>query len=362
MESIGRLAGGVAHDFNNMLSAILGFASVAREELAATDPVRDDLDQVVEAAQRAGRLTSQLLAFGRRQLLSPARFEIDDLVGEVTRLLRRVVPEVVSLTVLKCDKATTVMADRVQIEQVLVNLVINACDAMPAGGALRISTRVDAAGPDGGGGGEWIVLAVDDTGTGMDEDTLRHAFEPFFTTKPVGRGTGLGLSTAYGIVEQSGGRLIARSELGRGSTLEVWLPRVQATPAARPDHPAPSRFLAGQGTVLVVEDEALVRRLVVQVLQRAGYSVLEAAHPGEALLVSERHAGPIHLLLSDLVMPLMGGAELWERLRGERPETKVLFTSGHAEIGAGEPSAAELLRKPFAPSLLLERVRDVLEG
>jgi signal transduction histidine kinase/CheY-like chemotaxis protein len=371
LEAVGRLAGGIAHDFNNMLSGILGFGGMIRDSLQKNDPLQEDLEEILVAAKRAATLTGQLLAFSRKQVLAPMELDLNLVVEDLERMLHRLIGEDIELCPLLRPGLGRVWADPGQIEQVLANLVVNARDAMPGGGQLTIETgnadlsEVETRRIGLNRSGAHVMLLVRDNGCGMDQDTLGRVFEPFFTTKAAGKGTGLGLSTAYGIIKQSGGGIDVQSERGVGTTFKVFLPRIQATgevTTTRAKEVAPS--LAGSDTVLVVEDERVVRHLVVRVLERAGYKVLSAGHPGEALLTCEAHEEPIHLLVTDVVMPQMSGPEIAARLLKLQPEMKVLFTSGHTDdvvlrSGVARDEAA-FLKKPFTVSELLSRVREVL--
>ncbi len=374
MESIGRLAGGVAHDFNNLMTAILGHAELAQLGLPKDDPTQDHLEQIREAVGRAALLTRQLLAFSRRQLLEPRLVDLNQLVRAMDRWLRRSLGEDVELGTVTGDDPLTVRVDPVQIEQVLVNLAVNARDAMPAGGRLTLRTsrlRVVEPGtppepelrP-----GDYALLEVADTGHGLSEEARNHLFEPFFTTKEPGKGTGLGLATAYGIVRQHQGRITVRSEPGRGATFTICLPAVAAEDAAIA--PAPARHSAevhaGHETVLVVEDDPAVRPVVVEQLRQFGYTVLEAACAEEAERRLAEHPGAsVDLLLSDVVMPRVGGRELAERLRRRLPRLRVLLVSGYAEDAALSTQAAAdgmaFLGKPFNRQALGRKIRELLD-
>jgi two-component system cell cycle sensor histidine kinase/response regulator CckA len=368
MEGIGRLAGGVAHDFNNLLTVILSNARFAEDEIPQGSPLRELVAPIREAAQRGTALTRQLLAFARKQVVSPVILDLNGVVRGVGRLLQRLLGETVTIGVRLAPDLWRVRIDPGQLEQVLVNLAVNARDAMPGGGRLSISTANTAldgaeARAFGLAPGEYVRLDVSDTGHGMDEATLRRAFEPFFTTKGE-RGTGLGLATCLGIVEQAGGSIRAESAPGKGASFHVVLPRhaPEAAPAARePEATAPR---AGPATVLLVEDDESVRRAAVQSLRRAGYGVLSAASGPEALRVAADHAGPIDLLLSDVVLPGMSGRELAERLRALRPEVRVLFTSGYAEDEVLRTAAADgsvpILPKPYVPEELVRWVSGIV--
>jgi two-component system cell cycle sensor histidine kinase/response regulator CckA len=371
MEAVGRLAGGVAHDFNNLLTAIRGNADLVLLDLADDHPVREDVEEIRRASDRAASLTRQLLAFSRRQVLQPTRHSLNATVREMQKMLRRLIGEDVHLQVALDPGLDTVRVDPGQMEQVVLNLAVNARDAMPGGGELTIETanvELDTAfarrhpfvlpGP-------YVCLSVRDTGTGMDRETLEQAFEPFFTTKPPGRGTGLGLSTVYGIVKQSEGYVFLESEPGTGTVVSVYLPRAQAPddePAGGGDGGGALR--KGAGTVLLVEDEVAVRNLAKRVLQRGGYQVLEAHDGYQALRVASAHDGPIDLLLSDVVMPRMGGRELARRLRDARPGVRVLFVSGYAGVEPARDAVPlageEVLEKPYSPESLARAVHDAL--
>jgi len=369
MEAVGKLAGGIAHDFNNLLTAISGYAEAIREAVPPVGEVRADVDEVLKAADRAASLTRQLLAYSRQQVLSPRVLDLASVVEQFGGMLRRLIGEDVRLVIEHDAGDTNVRVDRSQLEQVILNLVVNARDAMPAGGTLTITTRaveVDEAlarsqmdlepGP-------YVALAVQDTGIGMAGEVQRRAFDPFFTTKAPGKGTGLGLSTVYGIVKQSGGTVWLESAPGAGTTVSIYLPRVAEAPDAVVTAPA-EPAAAPRGTVLVVEDERMVRDLVRRTLARVGYQVLEAVDGEAALALARATSGPIDLLLTDVVMPRLGGRELATRLQAERPGLRVLFMSGYAsDVGELQhlvSGAGDFLQKPFAPSRLLERVGALL--
>ncbi len=367
MEAVGRLAGGVAHDFNNLLTVILGGVELARQE---TGPAADrTLNDVREAGERAAVLTRQLLAFSRRQVTTPTVMDVNQLVGGLESMLGRLIGERVRVVARPGGGAMTVRADRGQLEQVLVNLVINARDAMPEGGTIIIETETVtlseeyARTREDTTPGEYVALAVSDTGTGMTDEVKQHLFEPFFTTKEHGRGSGLGLATCYGIVKQSGGHIAAYSELGVGTTMRVYLPLVhEAADAAI--RPAP----AGQGgdeTILLVEDEPEVRRVGARMLRGRGYRVLEAPDGEAALALIATYAETIHLLLTDVVLPGLGGRELAERVTRERPAIRVLFASGYTDDVVLQhqlvTDAVAFIEKPFTAAALGRKVRDVLD-
>src|SRR5229473_2598307 len=372
MEAVGRLAGGIAHDFNNILTAITGYADLLLEDLAATDPRRQDADEIHKAADRAAGLTRQLLAFSRQQVMQPTVLEVNKLVSDLEKMLHRLLGEDVELSTRLAPTTGRVKADPGQLEQVIMNLAVNARDAMPNGGKLTLETgnvnldEAYAADHYPARAGPFVMLAVSDTGTGMSEETQAHMFEPFFTTKEKGKGTGLGLATVYGIIKQSGGFIWVYSEVGHGTTFKLYLPRVEEL-AERASQPAqaPARAARGTETVLVVEDEAPVRSVARQVLERHGYTVLEAPSAEAALDIVTRYSGAIHLLLTDVVMPGLNGRELANRLAGLRPDAKVIFMSGYTDDavtrhGVLEPGSA-YVQKPFTPDAIARKVREVLD-
>ncbi|HVY47492.1 MAG TPA: ATP-binding protein, partial [Minicystis sp.] len=353
LEALGRLAGGVAHDFNNLLAVVSSYAGLLRGTLAPGDPRVQHVEQIRGAAERAARLTRQLLAFGRKQVLQPVRLDVNATVSSMVQLVQRVIGEDVRLTLDLAPRVAPVLADPTQLEQVLLNLCLNARDAMPDGGDMVISTREEAA--EGVLGRPAVVLAVSDTGHGMDEGTRERVFEPFFTTKEHGRGTGLGLATVYGIVQQSGGMIRVDTAPGRGSTFYVHLPQAagDAPPAASPEPAEPD--VGGRGRrVLLVEDEPLVRFVAARILRDGGYVVLEAATPDEALAIARDAGTLIDALVTDVVMPGMNGERLAREIDKLRPGIAVLFVSGYADA-ALEPTVA-FLAKPFTPDALLGAV------
>jgi two-component system, cell cycle sensor histidine kinase and response regulator CckA len=369
MEAVGLLAGGIAHDFNNLLSVILSYSSLAIDDLQSNDPVRADLEEVVRAGQRAVELTQQLLAFSRKQMLQPKVVDLNQILTGMEKMLRRLLGEGIDLTLLTSSGLGNVHADPGQIEQVIMNLAVNARDAAP-GGKVSIETAnviLDAEyalDHPGVTAGRYVMMAVSDTGVGMDKVTQERVFEPFFTTKERGKGTGLGLSSVFGIVRQSGGHIGLCSEPGRGTTFKVYLPRTDRTAKTTSSPPPSNATLRGSETILLVEDEDQVRDLVRTILRRQGYNVLEAQNAGEAFLVCEKFPEQIHLLLTDMVMPRMGGRELAERLRPMRPEMKILYMSGYTEEAIGHHADLEarvaFLYKPITPGTLTGKVREVL--
>jgi two-component system, cell cycle sensor histidine kinase and response regulator CckA len=371
MEAFGSLAGGVAHDFNNILSVILSYSDLIAQELGPDDPRRADLEEIREAARRAAALTRQLLAFGRRQVLQPRTLQLEGIVSGIHRMLERLIGEDIELVTRTAPALGAVHVDPGQIEQIIVNLAVNARDAMPRGGTLTITTasvEVDAAWAaehPPAKAGPHIVLTLSDTGTGMDAPTKARIFEPFFTTKDVGKGTGLGLSTVFGIVRQSGGIIEVESELGKGTTFTVYFPVVAASPkvSLAPAATAPAAAPRA-ATILLVEDDGSVRGLARTVLVRAGYQVLEAENGPAALARSEAHHGAIDLLLTDVVMPRMSGREVAEQLCARRPELRVLFMSGYPDDAILRHGILEraiaFLPKPLTPTALLTKVREVL--
>jgi two-component system, cell cycle sensor histidine kinase and response regulator CckA len=373
LESIGRLAGGVAHDFNNLLSVIMGYTEFAMRRVAAGDPVWQDLEEVRRAGARAAALTRQLLVFSRQQELRLVPLSLNQVVSGVEKMLRRIVGEDIHFVQVLASDLGVARAAPGQIELVLMNLVVNARDAMPAGGELHIETAnavIDAGSPLVGQGiapGDYVKLFVADTGIGMDAQTRGRIFEPFFTTKGIGKGTGLGLLMAHGIIKQSGGGITVESEPGRGTLFELYLPRdadARVTPSPQ-TLPFP-RETRGNETILVVEDDEALRSAAKRSLAEEGYTVLEAEDGQDALAVAKRHQGAIHLLLADLIMPRMGGRALAVELLRARSQLKVLYVSGYCDEVDLSPDlpaqGAHLLAKPFAGSELTRKVREVLDG
>jgi two-component system cell cycle sensor histidine kinase/response regulator CckA len=371
MEAVGRLAGGIAHDFNNVLSIILSYAEVLLEDLKPADPLRRDLEQIRAAALRAAGLTRQLLLFSRQQVAEPRVVDLNDVLVGLDRMLGRILGEDVELVLVPPKAPGRIKVDPTHIEQLILNLVVNARDAMPKGGKLTLETAnvelddeyVLAHLP--AKAGSYVMLAVTDTGTGMDRATQARIFEPFFTTKETGKGTGLGLSTVFGIVQQSGGSVWVYSELDHGTTFKIYLPRVDAEVDGPKRHVEPAT-LRGTETILLVEDEEAVRLVVSGALRRLGYSVIVAQNAGEALLLCERQQGPIALLLTDVVMPQMSGPELAARLVATRPEMKVLCMSGYTDDSIVRHGVLEsgvaFIQKPVTPTMLSKKIREVLDG
>jgi hypothetical protein len=371
MEAVGMLAGGVAHDFNNLLTIINGYSQLMLNNLPKSDPNRHAAEQIMKAGDRAAGLTNQLLAFSRRQVMQPKVLDLNHLVSGLSAMLRRLIGEDVDLRLILRDEVGRVNADPGQIEQVLMNLVVNGRDAMPQGGALTVETanvtldehyaaRHVTVKP-----GPYVMLAVSDTGFGMDEATKTRLFEPFFTTKAPGKGTGLGLSTVFGIIKQSGGSVEVYSEAGKGTSIKVYLPRIDQ--AVRLEREGRRRQVTrGSETILLVEDDEMVRTLVRETLERDGYKVLDSADPVEAQRVSENYRGKIQLLITDVVMPKLSGRELARVISARRPEMKVLYMSGYTDsaiVNSGIlQKEVSFLQKPFTPAALSGKVRDVIES
>jgi signal transduction histidine kinase/CheY-like chemotaxis protein len=372
MEAVGRLAGGVAHDFNNLLSVITGYSELLLLRFDGRTPGCREIEEIHKAGVRAASLTHQLLAFSRRQVLKPRLLQLNEVVSNLGRMLARLIGEQIEIaTVLRPD-LWTVEADPNQIEQILMNFAVNARDAMPGGGILSISTdnaALEAPFVEGNlhiPAGSYVTLKVSDTGCGMDAETVSRIFEPFFTTKEQGKGTGLGLATVYGIVKQSGGFIHVRSDPGSGTAFKVFLPRAEREAPGTDEEPPDrgERRPSGNGTVLVVEDDDMVRKLVCEAIRGFGYTVLEARHGEEALSIVDCHEGTIHLLITDVVMPGMNGLELARRLKSSRPDLPVLFMSGYAEeavrhLGAADPGKA-FLQKPITPASLAAKLAEIL--
>ena len=384
MDAVGKLAGGIAHDFNNLLMVIRGDSDLMLRRLAPGHSLRRNAEGIRDAADQAATLTRQLLAFSRKQVMAPRLVDLNGIVASIHAMLQRLLGETINLVTVTAPDLGGVKADPGQMEQMILNLCVNARDAMPDGGRLTVRTaNVDldeaaAARLSDARPGRYVLLEVGDTGVGMDAETRSHLFEPFFTTKEQGKGTGLGLSTVYGTVKQSGGHISVETEPGRGSTFTVYLPRVAAqvgpperpaadVPASRSGGAPEATLTPGRGeTILLVEDAQRVRAVVREILEMSGYVVLEARQGAEALEISNRHAGSIHLLVTDVVMPQMSGSELAQRLATLRPEMKVLYMSGYTDDAIVRhgvlASGIAFLSKPFTPDALALKVREVLDG
>ncbi len=369
MDAIGRLAGGIAHDFNNALTVIAGYGEFLLRRITSEGGQRENVEQILGACRKATDLTRQLLAFSRKQILQPKPLDLNAIMIDIGRMIRPLVGEGIDLLVATEPDIWSVKADPSQVEQVIMNLVANARDAMGEAGNLTMETKNVWVGENHAKmpAGEYVMLAVTDTGIGMDEETRRRVFEPFFTTKPVGQGTGLGLATVYGIVKQSGGFIWVYSEYGQGTTIKVYLPRIHES-AERPSE-GPTAQQSGRGgseTVLLVEDEQSVRKLAGTTLRMAGYNVVEAANGLEALELCEIHEGPIHLMVTDVVMPVMNGRQLFERVTEKRSDIRTLFISGYTGTSVFHNGVLErdtaFLEKPFTPAALVVKVREVLDG
>jgi signal transduction histidine kinase len=372
MEAVGRLAGGVAHDFNNLLTVITGYSDMLLAGRDLKESQRTALEEIRRSAERGGALTHQLLAFSRRQPLEARMVYINELVMHIERMLKRLIGEDIELVTIPAAAQDVVEADPSRLEQVVMNLVVNARDAMPNGGKLTIETGTVQLSPSfsakqvGLPPGEYVTLSITDTGIGMDEETQSHMFEPFFTTKNPGRGTGLGLATAYGIIRQSGGAIQIVSQLGKGTMARIYLPPARAKTPVAAERSAQAGPMTGVETILLVEDEARVRKLIVDVLTSRGYRVLEATRGEEALRLSKLHDGAIHLMVVDVVMPEISGPELVRQIAPIRPGTNVLYISGYTDeaiVHHGIPeSGAAFLQKPFLPDALARKVREVLDS
>ena len=369
MDALGRLAGGVAHDFNNLLTVIKGNSDLALERIKPTDAVRGNCEQIRRVADRAAMLTRQLLAFSRRQMLQPKVLDLNELIAEMGRLLQRLLREDIEYKVQLSEPLARVQADPGQIEQVLLNLIVNAADAMPKGGTLTIATEDVCVDPLYAQArpplvpGDYVMLAVSDTGHGMDAGTRARIFEPFFTTKEPGKGTGLGLATVYGVVKQSSGYIFVESTPGAGARFEIYLPQVPEKAQEAPTEERVAKVRGGRETVLLVEDEGDVRALICEFLKAAGYQVLTAADGEQGLDIGQKFRDEIDILATDVVMPRMRGPELAKRLRGMQPDLKVMYMSGYTEeFGASVLEGASFLQKPFSRDALLRQIHDALKG
>jgi two-component system cell cycle sensor histidine kinase/response regulator CckA len=362
MEAVGRLAGGIAHDFNNLMTAVIGYSELLEKSIQRGTDESRSLGEIRSAAERAASLTGQLLTFSRRQVLKPRIVDMNDMVRRMERMLLRVLGPDVELSTQLDPDLQPIRADPLQIEQVILNLAVNARDAMERGGQLVLSTCALPPDPDHPPQPAMVRLVVQDAGSGMSDEVRSRLFEPFFTTKDVGRGTGLGLATVYGIVQQSGGTISVESELGRGSSFTIDLPVAGEPVALEESEPAALEAPGGSETVLLVEDEETIRRLVGLMLQSVGYRVLQAAGGDEALQILERHDGPLDLLLSDVLMRGLSGPELAELVRAKRPGVEVLLISGFSEEGIAGSEGVRFLGKPFTTQALLEAVREALDA
>jgi two-component system cell cycle sensor histidine kinase/response regulator CckA len=372
MEAVGRLSGGIAHDFNNLLGVIIGYSQVLRRRLGPDNPLHEYAEEVEKAGQRAVSLTRQLLAFSRQQVLTPVVLDLNALISDMEKMLPRLLGEDVAVGIDLDPEIGTVKADQGQIEQVVMNLAVNARDAMPGGGKLLITTanveldQTYARQHPGAKPGRYVMLAVKDSGMGMNAETLAHIFEPFFTTKEVGKGTGLGLATVYGVVKQSGGYVWVDSELGKGAAFQIFLPRIEETVAPKVAGPSKVEELRGNETVLLVEDADALRKLARSFLVEHGFYVLSASNGEEAVEVARNHAGSIHLLLTDVVMPGMNGKALADHLQNTRPNLKIVYISGYTDsfiAGHGVlEEGTHLLHKPFTEDALIRKIREVLDA
>ena len=371
IESIGRLAGGVAHDFNNMLSAIIGYSEIVLSEMDPLDPLRDQVGIILEASEKAAALTHQLLAFSRKQLLKMEQVNFNEVVSNLSKMLVRIIGEDISLRLHLKSRQNTITADPGQLEQVLLNLAVNARDAMPHGGSLVIETmdfevqNGQRKVSEGMLPGRYVMLSVSDTGEGMTKEVQDHLFEPFFTTKEVGKGTGLGLATVYGIVKQHNGFTYVYSERGKGSTFKIYLPVAQAKEDGRVKDML-NMLAPGKETVLIVDDDSLVRRLVVDILKPLGYTVIEASGGKEAITIINSFHGNIDIMLTDIIMPEMNGRQLVEVFLSQRPGKKVIFMSGYTDEALGEHQMLDkgiiFIEKPITPSKLSSKIRGVLDA
>jgi PAS domain S-box-containing protein len=372
LEAIGRLSGGVAHDFNNLLGVIIGYAEALQQDPAGNESYREAIDEILKAGHRAASLTQQLLAFSRKQVLEPKILDLNAVVADIEKMLRRLIGEDIELKIISATDLGKVKADRGQIDQVIMNLAVNARDAMPRGGLLKIETcNVELREEDRKNRhfivpGHYVMLAVTDAGTGMDAEVQSHIFEPFFTTKEIGKGTGLGLATVYGVIKQSGGYIWVESEPGRGAAFKIFLPRAEGQAVQQPGSVAPLEKTHVPRTILIAEDEASLRKLTSNTLKKLGYTVLEAPDAAEAIRLAGLLASKIDLLLTDVVMPGMSGRELALRLATTRPDTKVLYMTGYTDGAIAEHGVLEagisILRKPFTQAQLIRSLDGIFEA
>jgi two-component system, cell cycle sensor histidine kinase and response regulator CckA len=372
MEAVGQLAGGIAHDFNNLLTVMTVYSALLLEDIADDDPKRGDIEEIRAAAERASVLTRQLLAFSRKQVIQPRHVSLNDVVRGVGRMLPRLIGEDITVETALDDSLALINADPGQLEQVVINLAVNARDAMPNGGRLRISTRnttLDAEMAErrvGGAAGNYVVLSISDTGTGIPAEVQRHMFEPFYTTKESGRGTGLGLSTVFGIVKQAGGDLTVYSEMEEGTTFNLYFPALSSDARANEAAEGVAQVRGGSETVLLVEDDPHLILLSEKILGRLGYTVLLARNGGEAIETIERHGDEIAIVITDVVMPVLGGRLLGERVRELRADLPVLFMSGYTSDEVTRRGILEgevpFIQKPFNPDEFGRKVREVLDA
>ena len=372
MEAVGQLAGGVAHDFNNILSAIIGYGSLLQMKMAADDPLKVNVEQILEAADRAAQLTQSLLAFGRKQLITVKRLDLNEIIRKVEDLLRRLIGEDIDLETCLSETPLPVMADSGQMEQVLMNLATNARDAMPSGGLLALGTEKKVLDAEFtkvhgyGKAGEYAVVSVTDTGMGMSEETRRRIFEPFFTTKETGRGTGLGLAIVYGVVKQHGGYIDVYSEQGKGTAFRIYLPLSRSEAKEEKKEETGRDPSGGTETILVAEDDEAIRRLSGSVLKEFGYSVILVEDGEDAVAKFREHMQRIDLVMLDMIMPKKNGREAYGEIKKIKPDIKVLFASGYAaDIIQGKGIAEEgldFIMKPVSPMDLLRKVREILDG
>lgn len=371
LEAVGRLAGGVAHDFNNILTVITGHSELLLRQLTEDDPRRKSAEQIEKSAFFAAALTRQLLTFSRKQVIEPQVLNPNTIIRNVEKMLRRLIGEDIDFRTVLDPAVGNIKADPGQIEQIIMNLAVNARDAMPSGGKLTVTTVNTSLDenylkhfPDLRAG-DYVMLAITDTGTGMSEEVKAHLFEPFFTTKPAGKGTGLGLATCFGIVKQNAGHISLYSELGQGTTFKIYFPRVQSALQPARIRNQPSEVAGGCETVLLVEDEPAVRELAALTLREKGYTVVEAVNGAEGLRIARQHEGRIDLVLTDVIMPVMGGKEMADLLQTSHPDTKVLFTSGYTEDAIGHHGVLRpgivFLQKPYMTTTLARKVREVLD-
>jgi two-component system cell cycle sensor histidine kinase/response regulator CckA len=372
LEAIGRLSGGVAHDFNNLLGVIIGYAEALQQDPAGNESYREAIDEILKAGHRAASLTQQLLAFSRKQVLEPKILDLNAVVADIEKMLRRLIGEDIELKIICAADLGKVKADRGQIDQVIMNLAVNARDAMPRGGLLKIETcnvvlrEEDRKNRQYIVPGVYVMVSVTDAGTGMDAEVQSHIFEPFFTTKEMGKGTGLGLATVYGVIKQSGGYIFVESEPGRGASFKIYLPRVEGAALDQPESVAPRQKDHGPRTILIAEDEASLRKLTSNTLNKLGYTVLEAPDAAEAIRIAGLLASKIDLLLTDVVMPGMSGRELAQRLATTRPDTKILYMTGYTDGAIAEHGVLEagisILRKPFTQAQLIRSLDGIFEA